>query len=648
MFNFSRLLHRKSIPVLPPTPEELLQAKRDKFKEGVRRACEIYSTELGSGGLIYPRFPLEPYLPPKGVCPPESVLAMDSSWHNMAQDSNIGSVLTTMTGITASVLDGMGFPGFPYLIELTQLTEYRDMSERTAAEMVRKWVKFRSVSRQDKTKVIAVIEKELRRHNVRELFRQCATIEGFMGRAMLFPNFGDVAGPELETPLLRNQFKVRRDTLRGFKLVEPITTYPASYNASNALAADYYVPSAWFVYGQKVHASRLLTFISRPLPDLLKPVYNFSGISLSQLAQPYVDYWFGTRDSVGKLLRNFSINALGTDLDVLLSPSGDELLRRSQLFTKIRDNQGLVLYNKNTEEIVQHNVPLSGLDKLQAQAQEHMAAVAKTPLVILLGITPTGLNATAEGDLRVYYDYVSDQQEVMFRHNLQVVIELIMLDQLGYVDEDITFDFVSLFQPTGKELAMMRKSDGDLAAELIQVGVLSPEEVRTKLASDPDSGYDNLDAADVPTAPPLSLGKPKVGGSGEQDSITATENAPDAKDGFAASALDAMRGARRVALDSGGFRGNQFLGGFAEGDDPMTVAMRHSMNATKASQKARQLGTAASHKAATTAHRRAGEAHQRALSLAPNSPQKHVHETYVDAHNAAAANHVAATMGGFK
>src|SRR5574340_520398 len=407
---------------------------------------------------------------------------MDSAWKDLALDGaiNASAMLTTMNGITASVLDGMGFPGFPFLTELTQLTEYRDMSERTAAEMTRKWIKLRSTSKDDdKQDIIDIVDREMKRHRVRDHFRYAAVMDGFMGRCMLFPNLGDITGPELETPLMLNHFKIKKGSLRGFKIVEPITTYPAAYNASNPLAEDYYVPSSWFVYGQKVHASRLLNFVSRPLPDLLKPVYNFSGMSLSQLAQPYVDYWFGTRDSVGKLIRNFSTTVLSTDLDTLLTQSGDDLLRRSKLFTRLRDNQGLFMVNKSSESLEQLNVPITGLDKLQAQAQEHMAAVAKTPLVILLGITPTGLTTTAEGDIRVHYDYVADQQERIFRKNLETVIKLIMLDQLGYIDEDVTFDFVSLFEMTGKELAMVRKSDGDLAVELIQTGVLSPLEVRT-------------------------------------------------------------------------------------------------------------------------------------------------------------------------
>ncbi|WP_163505183.1 anti-CBASS protein Acb1 family protein, partial [Escherichia coli] len=72
------------------------------------------------------------------------------------------------------------------------------------------------------------------------------------------------------------------------------------------LAADYYKPQSWYVMGKEVHASRFLSFVSRPVPDVLKAAYNFGGLSLSQIAEPYVDNWIRTRDSVGDMVHSYS------------------------------------------------------------------------------------------------------------------------------------------------------------------------------------------------------------------------------------------------------------------------------------------------------------------------------------------------------
>lgn len=634
---------KRTIITEPDATQDALDAleKRRRLRdEGIRKAIAAAHTVMEQTGVAtYPKFPLEPYIPPRGVMPEEFArgFAMDQAWTNLAMDDNW--LLNSNNGsATANVISGMGFPGFPYLTELTQLTEYRDMSERTASEMTRKWIKLKSTSPdEDNTDYIAGLDEDLKKFRIRELFRECAKLDGFMGRAQLFINMGETEGEELKTPLMLNRFKIQVGTLRGFKLIEPITTYPSAYNATNPLKSDYYVPSMWFVYGSSVHASRFLTFVSRPVPDLLKPVFNFSGISLSQLAQPYVDYWFSTRDSVGKLIRNFSITALSTNLDTVLQTGGDDLTKRMQLFTRYRDNQGVFLLNKAEEALTQLNVPITGLDKLQAQAQEHMAAVAKTPLVILLGITPSGLNTSSESEIKVYYDYIADQQEVLFRPNLEKVLQILQLNRYGRINPDITFEFEPLFTMSDKEAAATRKSDSEVDGLYIDKGVLDPLEIRTRLATSPSSGYNNIQADKVPMPPPQSeFGEEAVPKDAPKNSVTA-EVSTEEGDGASDLALSMMDEAARVAQD-GGFRGNQHIGGISSAQDPFEQAMRLTSAATAASKRAQTQKTARAHQAAFYAHTRAHKAHKLALSSGPGAPP-HVHSTYCDAHEASAAAH---------
>ena len=485
----------------PAKEEEIIEALH---KMSIRDSVlEKFNTISARVEMI--RREIKPYSPPKGVCPQEHVLAMDSA---VALDASSFRTANEM-------FSGMGFPGFPYLTELTQITEYRDMSERVSAEMTRKWIELKSKSKQDKSEEIKRIEACMKKHQVRDVFRNAAVMEGFMGRAQVFMDLGDIEGNELPTPLMLNPFKIKLGSLRGFKLVEPITTYPADYNASNPLAQNYYRPNAWWVYGQKVHATRLLPFVSRPLPDLLKPSYNFSGMSMSQLAEPYVNYWLNTRDSVGKLLKNFSTNVVKMDLSSMLQEGdGGDVMKRLQVYTAMRDNQGIFALNKDTEDFMQVNTPLSGLDKLQAQAQEHMAAVAKTPLPILLGITPSGLNSTSDSEIQIFRDYVADQQALLFRANLETVLKVIQLSEFGFVDDDIVFDFVSLKDMDEAQLATIRKDDGVTGAQLIDRGVISAAEERQRLADDPNSGYDSLVASGAPI---ITGEEDSLLGAGEMD-----------------------------------------------------------------------------------------------------------------------------------
>ena len=153
---------KRPVPVsaepVEETLEQRLERRRDEYRRAVRNALRQASAEMATTQEpVIPRFPLMPYVPPAGVLPTglKPAMGMDAAWKNLAMDD--GSVLNSVSGVTASVLDGMGFPGFPYLTELTQLTEYRDMTERTASEMVRKWIKLKSTSDEDKTETIEIL-----------------------------------------------------------------------------------------------------------------------------------------------------------------------------------------------------------------------------------------------------------------------------------------------------------------------------------------------------------------------------------------------------------------------------------------------------------------------------------------------------------
>lgn len=434
------------------------------------------------------------YEPAPGVLPKnitkESAMAMDASPYDYLNQSMFSQSFVQYH-----------FPGYPILAVYSQFPEYRKMSETIAKEMTRKWIKLTSKSDDDKSDKLALLEDALIRFKVQERFRKAAELDGLFGRGQLFVDVKVSTGKnaqdvddELEKPLALDSTKIRKGSLVGFNIIEPIWTYPGQYNSDNPLAADFYCPQVWYVMGSSVHASRLIMFRSREVPDLLKAAYNFGGLSMSQLARPYVENWIRTRDSISDLVHSFSISGIKTDMSSVLGGGDDaQFYARADLFNNLRDNRGLMLMDKDAEEFFQFNTPLSGLDKLQAQAQEQMASVSNIPLVKLLGITPSGLNASSDGEIRVFYDYIHSMQVAMFTENLRTVLNIIMLSEFGEIDKDIGFIFEPLWALDDTEKANIRKVDADTDAVLVGIGSIAPEESRERVASDPSSGYNNID-----------------------------------------------------------------------------------------------------------------------------------------------------------
>lgn len=429
-------------------------------------------------------------------------VAMDSAAYDYARlamdapASVYGSTLYTYGDIG-------GFPGYPYLNMLALRVEYRNMASALSTEIARKWIKFQSSEGAgDSTKKkITEIEQRFKELNLQQIFRYAAERDALDGAAPILVN---IKGHDIQTPLVVDSRTIKKGSLIGFKNVEMVWVTPLMFNADDPTRKDFYVPGSWWVMGQHWHASRILMVLTRPVPDILKPAFNFGGISLSQLVEPYVNNWLRARQSVSDLINNFSIVVLKTAMDQVLAggDDGTNLFARIKLFTATRSNKGLMALDKEREELQQIAVPLGGLHELQSQAQEQMYSAAREPVVMATGIAPAGLNTSSDGEIRLWYDWIKAQQEAFYRHHIQKCSDIVQLDLYGEIDPDITFEFVPLMEMSEKEESEIRMNDSVRAGNLIDRGVIDAQEERERIARDPDSLYNGIDLSKE-IAPPM-------------------------------------------------------------------------------------------------------------------------------------------------
>jgi len=403
--------------------------------------------------------------------------------------------------------EGIGFMGYPYLAELSQRAEYRRAVEMFAEEMTRRWIKISADGEDDKTDRVKELEDALDKFRVRDAFRKALEHDGYFGRGMLYLDYGETDPAEVRTRLVYRPEKLQRGALKAIKPLDPVWTGPNRYSATDPTRRDFYSPQTWFVMGREIHATRLLSIISRPVPDILKPAYAFSGLSLCQLMKPYVDNWLRTRQAISDLVNSFTTFNLQTDLTLYLGGGdGSPEARRLRDFADLRNNRGLLVTDKEKEALENVAAPLGTLDKLQAQAQEHLASVTGIPLVKLLGITPSGLNASSDGEVRVFYDHLHALQEKVLDDPMRIILRLLQIDCWGEVDEDIDFEWVPLWELDEVAKANMRKVNADTDTALVGLGAIDADEVRQRVGAELDSPYAGLDLTKEAPGPPAAPG----------------------------------------------------------------------------------------------------------------------------------------------
>ncbi|AOR76332.1 anti-CBASS protein Acb1 family protein [Novosphingobium resinovorum] len=437
--------------------------------------------------------------------------------------------------------EGLGFLGYPYLAELSQRAEYRKVASIWADHCTRKWIKIHGDD--EKVKELTAKLEDLK---VRDLFREAIEKECHFGRMQIFVDFGDWNDDiEIAAPLaIRKEKITQKRPLKAIRLVEPMWSYPGVYGSTDPLAPDFYKPKEWYVSGRRVHSSRLLTLVGHDVPNMLKPAYAFGGVSLTQMCKPYVDNWLRTRQAVSDLVNAFSVMVLATDMDQVLQANltaTQNLYQRLDVFNATRDNRGIFALNKNSEEFSNVSAPIAGLHELQAQSQEQMSSVSSIPLVILLGITPKGLNASSEGEFRVFYDAILGYNEKVVADPLRKIIDMVQLSLWGDIDPEITFEFESLWEMSDKDKADIRKSDADAAAIYLEHGVVDAEEERERLRNDETSMYHgvNLEGA----APEDN--DEDTEGEGDEDEVT---GAQDARTAHAAGVMCTLPDGRMLFL----------------------------------------------------------------------------------------------------
>lgn len=463
------------------------------------------------------------YGPAKTLGAPEDVqLAMDAR----LADSGVYSLLQHSLELGVGIAPQ--FMGYGVLQNLAQNGLIRACVETVSDDMTRAWIEFKREGEGGDESLLTDLAQACKRLGLQRLFHEATELVGYEGGAFLFIDTGSV-GQELERPLNVSPYsaELRPGGVLRFVVIDPVNVFPGDYNSLSPLEPDYFRPRWWWVLGQRVHASRLIRLVANECPVLLRPAYNFLGIPQAQILWDYVLHFQECRAAEARLLTKFSLTVFKTKMEDILYAAGGT----AQLDTRIRymiqsmTNDGVLAVDKETEEVVKLETPLSGVIDIVRQSLEILAALNRTPAVKLLGISPSGFNATGESDIRNYYDHVMSQQEKVLRDGIKKALDCIQLYLRGTIDPSVTFDFAPLGEEDRAALATLQKTKADTIAVYVDREIISPEEGRQAIASDPDSGFSDIDPAEVPQGNGMPDALPETGEEGLMPDIDDVDKA---------------------------------------------------------------------------------------------------------------------------
>lgn len=321
------------------------------------------------------------------------------------------------------------------------------------------------------TEFIKKLEKRIDKLKFFDTLHKAVMTTLTYGGALIYIDTNIGQNSTLADPIYFKKDFITSETIINLRVIEPYLCGAVDVNSSNPLNNDFMQPSKWYISGAGiVDKTRLVSLSFFNAPDMLKPLYNYFGISLPQFMKDFVKIADGARQALGDIFTRFRTTILKTDLSKI---SAQEAMDRVGAINKLRNNLGTLLLTSD-EEYVESITNLTNLDKLLAQMQENIAVSARMPAVKLLGLTPSGFNATGDFDLKSYYDEVMSYQNSIIKPIIEKFLHIFALE-LGF-DLYPKYEFENLNTENALNQAQINATESQVVNNLIQSGIITQEQ----------------------------------------------------------------------------------------------------------------------------------------------------------------------------
>lgn len=291
---------------------------------------------------------------------------------------------------------------------------------------------------------------------------------------------------------------VTAGSYKGFVQVDPYWCTPQMDVSSMADPTDmnFYEPTWWTIQGKRYHRTHLCIFRSSELPDILKPMYNFGGISIPQRIVERVYAAERTANEGPQLAMTKRLTVWKTDLAALYANQAQAAEHMTR-FTEYRDNHGVKVVDMG-DTMEQHDTGLADLDATIMTQYQLVAAAAHVPATKLLGTAPKGFNSTGEYDESSYHEELetvqtNDLTPLLDRHYMLLARSAIEpTENLAPGTLTINVDWAPVDSPTALEYATINKTNAETDNILTTIGAIDGMDARNRIKTDKNSGYTGL------------------------------------------------------------------------------------------------------------------------------------------------------------
>ncbi|WP_323085691.1 DUF1073 domain-containing protein [Providencia alcalifaciens] len=284
---------------------------------------------------------------------------------------------------------------------------------------------------------------------------------------------------------------VTKGMYKGIKQIDPqwVTPDLTDSNIQDPASMDFYDPTYYLIGGRKYHKSHFIKFVPFPVPNVLKPLYNYFGVSVPERIYERVYASERTANEAPQLAMTKRLLTIG--VNDTESVDKDVIRENMAYFMEMRDNYG-VQFMDSEDTAQQFDTSLADLDATIMTQYQLVAAAASVPATKLLGTTPKGFNSTGEYEEASYREELESIQSNDLDELLQRHYSLVQRSEELPITE-ISVMWAPLDSPTAAESADIELKSAQTDAALAATGAIDGLDIRKKLAADKESSYYGID-----------------------------------------------------------------------------------------------------------------------------------------------------------
>jgi phage-related protein (TIGR01555 family) len=334
----------------------------------------------------------------------------------------------------------------------------------------------------DKADIAKAMELYAKPLDIRGKFLNASIFGGLYGGGLLIMGLDD--GQDVSMPL-------NEDNIRGVSYLTWIDRrFIVAHTWYDEIGPSYGEVEIWNIinpFGNQrntlIHESRVLRFDGEPVDLFMRR--RLAGWTLSRLQAPYdvMRQFDMSFQSVASLMSDISQAVMSVNgLAQMISNDQKTLQTRMQMIDMARSSMRMVFIDAENEKFERVATPLTGVSDVMQMQMLRMAAAADTPVAILFGREPSGLNATGDADFRRWYDCIAGDQTNEVEPKLERLYTLLCRAKdspaKGVVPSGgLSFTWHKLYAPSELEQSTIRFNMAQADDLYIGNGTLLPEEV---------------------------------------------------------------------------------------------------------------------------------------------------------------------------